>query len=785
MPPRMDPKTLDKLEYDSVREMVATRCACSLGRTRARAMEPSSVADEVRARLAETTEARHVLDTSGSVPLGGLSDVDELLQRARLGSTLGPAELVAVANCLRGMRRLKEALEEEDPDELPRLNALSLRLCSFPSVEQRIDESIDDQGEILDGASSELRRLRHRLVILRQRIEEKLRAFLARNATNPQLQDRIVTVRRGRPCIPVRAGAQRQVGGIVHDVSSSGQTVFVEPQDVIVHGDELQQVIAAEQEEIARILRELTGLVGASAAEMRESLRAAGDLDFLFARASLSRALEATEPILLDDCRLKLMGARHPLLDPDKVVPIDVWLGEEISALLITGPNTGGKTVTLKTVGLLALMAQSGLHVPADVGCELPVFRDVFADIGDDQSIVQSLSTFSSHMGNIARICRTASPGTLVLLDEVGAGTDPTEGAALAQSVLRHLRERGCLMMATTHYNSLKVFALNEPGMTNASVEFNPETLAPTYRLRIGIPGSSNAMSIASRLGLPSEIIQAARAITGEDSQQIEKVVQKMHKARRQLDRERIAHRIARSEFEEQKAALEREAQELREARERGLREGFREARDVVRTAREEARGILQSLRGQKREGKVTQQASDNLATLAEVVEEAVKAVDPPAPEAPPLRVGDTVLLRSLGGKKAVVLEETREDRVRVSVGAVQIEADRSDLEFLEPAVTDPRLRDQVGALRAAKAVLVPTEINLLGLRVEEALQEVEKYLDDAALAEHESIRIVHGKGTGALREAVRRFLREHRAVREFHDAPLNEGGHGVTIAVL
>lgn len=781
----MDAKTLDKLEFDSVRAMVSERCACSLGQRRAREMGPSSNATEVRERLAETTEARTVLDTSGGVPLGGLSDVDELLQRARLGSTLGALELLAVCNCLRGMRRLKESLAEEDPDEFPRLTALEMRLCACPSIERRIDESIDDQGELLDGASPELRRLRHRLIILRQRIEEKLRSFLARNATNPSLQDRIVTMRRGRPCIPVRTGAQRAFGGIVHDVSSSGSTVFVEPQEVIVHGDELQQVIAAEQEEIARILRELSGMVGASGQELRESLKAAGELDFLFARASLSRALQAVEPQLVDECRLKLMGARHPLLDPATVVPIDVWIGDEFAALLITGPNTGGKTVTLKTVGLLALMAQSGLHVPADLGCELPVFQNIFADIGDDQSIVQSLSTFSSHMGNIARICRAAGPGTLVLLDEVGAGTDPAEGAALAQAVLRFLRERQCLMMATTHYNSLKVFALNEPGMTNGSVEFNPETLAPTYHLRIGIPGSSNAMSIASRLGLPSDIIQAARAISGDDSQQVEKVVTKMHKARRQLDRERVAHREARAEYEQKVAALEEEARELREARERGMREGFGEAREIVRTARDEARGILQSLRSQKREGKTTQLASDNLATLAEIVEETAKAVDPPAPEGPRLRVGDTVLLRSLGGKKAVVLVEERDGRVRVSVGAVQVDADRVDVDLVEPAVRDPHLRDQVGALRAAKAVVVPTEINLLGLRVDEALQEVEKYLDDAALAEHESVRIVHGKGTGALREAVRRFLKEHRAVRQFHDAPLNEGGDGVTIAAL
>jgi DNA mismatch repair protein MutS2 len=781
----MDAKTLDKLEFSSVRAMVAERCACSLGQRRANAMEPSPVVSEVRERLAETTEARTVLDTSGGVPLGGISDVDELLQRARLGSTLGALELLAVCNCLRGMRRLKEALAEEDPDEFPRLTALELQLRACPAIERRIDESIDDQGELLDGASPELRRLRHRLIILRQRIEEKLRSFLARNATNPSLQDRIVTMRRGRPCIPLRSGAQRSFGGIVHDVSSSGATVFVEPQDVIAHGDELQQVLASEQEEIARILRELSGMVGAQGQELRDSLRAAGDLDFLFARASLSRALEAVEPQLVDDCRLKLMGARHPLLDPATVVPIDVWLGDEFAALLITGPNTGGKTVTLKTVGLLALMAQSGLHVPADFGCELPVFQNVFADIGDDQSIVQSLSTFSSHMGNIARICRGAGPGTLVLLDEVGAGTDPAEGAALAQAVLRFLRERECLVMATTHYNSLKVFALNEPGLTNGSVEFNPETLAPTYHLRIGVPGSSNAMSIASRLGLPSDIIQAARAITGGDSQQVEKVVAKMHKARRQLDRERVAHREARKEFEEKMAALEREAQELREARERGLREGFGEAREIVRTARDEARGILQSLRSQKREGKTTQLASDNLATLAEIVEETAKTVDPPVPEGPALHVGDTVLLRSLGGKKAVVLAEERDGRVRVSVGAVQVDAERADVDLIESAVRDPGLRDQVGALRAAKAVVVPTEINLLGLRVDEALQEVEKYLDDAALAEHESVRIVHGKGTGALREAVRRFLREHRAVREFHDAPLNEGGHGVTIAAL
>lgn len=782
----MDAKTLDKLEFPSIRALLAARCACSLGQVRAESLTPTADRLEAIERLAETTEARGVLDTAGGVPLGGLSDVRDLLRRAELGSTLGALELLAVARCLGGMAHLKEALEEEDRDDYPRLRALSDRLAASTDIQDRIERSVDEQGEVLDNASPELRRLRHRTQVLRQRIDEKLRSFLSRNASNPNLQDRIVTVRRGRPCIPVRSGAQRAVGGgIVHDVSASGATVFVEPQEVIVHGDELQQALAGEQEEIARILRELSALVGGRGPELRESLAAAGELDFVFAKGTLSRALECVEPSLLEETRVKLMGARHPLLDPAHVVPIDVWIGEEFSALLITGPNTGGKTVSLKTVGLLALMAQSGLHVPADQGCELPVFRDVYADIGDDQSIVQSLSTFSSHMGNIARICRGADAGCLVLLDEVGAGTDPTEGSALAQAVLRYLRERGSLVMATTHYNSLKVFALNEPGMVNASVEFDPETLAPTYRLRIGIPGSSNAMAIASRLGLPHGVLEAARVISGDDSRQVERVVAKMHKARRQLDRERMIHRIARKELEEQREALEQETRELREARDRGVREGFGEAREVVRAAREEARGILQALRSQKREGKATQSASDSLAALEVEVEAKAQEAVEPVDEGPPLRVGDTVLVRSLGGRKAIVLEEPRESRVRVAIGAAQIDAERADLDYVESPVTDPRTRDEVGMLRAAKAVVVPIEINILGLRVDDALAQVEKYLDDASLAEHESVRIVHGKGTGALRDAVRTHLRQSHLVREYHDAPLNQGGNGVTIAVF
>jgi len=684
------------------------------------------------------------------------------------------------------MRRLGEALCGCEPNEYPRLTELGDRLAAFPAIERRVDSVIDDDGQIADGASPDLRKLRGRIRSLRERIEERMRSIVASAGMDHVLQDRIVTIRRDRPCVPVKAGSRRSLPGIVHDISSSGATVFVEPDTVVGDGDLLQQTISAEQEEVARILRELSAQVGEVADEALGSVGAAGILDYVFARGSLSRKMDAVEPVLSPEGRVKLIKARHPLIPSGTVVPIDVWVGEDFAALLITGPNTGGKTVALKTVGLLALMAQCGMHIPADTGSELPVFRGVYADIGDEQSISQSLSTFSSHIGNIARICKRAREGTLMLLDEIGAGTDPGEGAALAQAILRFLRDRGSLVLTTTHYNSLKTFALSEPGIENASVEFDPETLAPTYRLRIGVPGSSNALAIASRLGLNSDVLKAARELIGDDAVRVERVVSDLERSRRRYDRERLDLQRETREGERERAALEREREELAAERERLRKEGVAEATQLVRLAREQAQDALRDLRAQQQEGRGTQAARDKLKALESLVRERGQELEPDVePEPlPEVHEGDSVRVASLGGKRGVVVDEPRGRKVRVSAGGLQVDADLADLEVLQGSA-DRDIRDQVGVIKVQKALSVPTQLDLRGMTVDEALDLIDKFLDDAALAEHEHVVLLHGKGTGALREGIRRHLRQLPVVKDFRDAPLNEGGDGVTVVKL
>lgn len=784
----MNEQAYEKLEFDAIRSRLVECCACSLGRERAAALRPTAAPHLVEGRLAETSEARLFLDQHGTPPFGGVSDVREQLTRARIGAALSARELQTVGDCLRGMRRLKSALGQVDDDEFPRLSQLRARLAAFPEVEGRIGLIIGDDGEVIDDASPELRRLRIRIARLREAIDQRVRAVLAEHANDTALQDRIVTMRRGRPCIPVRAHARRSFPGVVHDVSSSGATLFVEPSEVVDQGDELQQCLAGEQEEVARILRELSRMVGEVADAAQESLAASALLDYVFARGRLSQQMDAVAPELASRYHIRLIRARHPLIPPAEVVPIDVWIGEDFGVLLITGPNTGGKTVTLKTVGLLALMAQSGLHIPADPGSSLPVLKNVFADIGDEQSIAQNLSTFSSHMRNVVRICRKAREGSLVLLDEVGAGTDPEEGAALAQAVMRFLRQRGALVLCTTHYNSLKVFALNEPGMMNASVEFDQETLAPTYRLRIGVPGSSNALSIAARLGLNADVVRAARELVSAESGRVEDVVARLETARRELERERAEHRRALAQLQESQASLDREREALEAERRRALKEGFAESRAVVQRARDEAREIIRALRDQRSEGKATQRATDQLAELARAVDSEAQAAVPPetrsnVPEVD-VREGDVVMVSSLGGKRGVVLSGPRDGRVRVSAGAVQVEVPVSDLQVLSP-VPDREMRERVGAIRVEKAFTVPLEIDLRGLTVDEAIVSIDKFLDDAALAEHERVALIHGKGTGALRQGVRAHLRGHKAVKDFHDAPPEAGGSGVTLVHL
>jgi len=777
----MDKKTLAKLEFDKIRERLVSCCASSLGRELAERLSPFEREELVRSRMAETTEAVRILERRGRVPFGGVSDFGPALERARVGSALAGEDFVLLRNALQGAAELRRVLLPE-AEACPRVGRLARDMPEFAALLRRIESVVDDDGRVVDGASVELARIRTQCRRLERHIQERMASFLTDPEVQRALQDRLITLRRNRPCLPVRAELKRSVPGVVHDTSASGATVFIEPAAVVEMGDEYQRLAVAEVEEVARILRELTLCVAERYDELAHLRRLLAILDFIFARGRLSGAMRAEEPQLIAEPQMVLVKARHPLIGPDVVVPIDVAIGEEYDLLLITGPNTGGKTVALKTMGLLAAMALSGLHIPADRGTRIPLLPGLFADIGDEQSIEQSLSTFSSHISNIAHILRRAPRGSLVLLDEIGVGTDPEEGAALAVAILRHLLRRGMIVAATTHYGALKTFGLQEPRAQNASVEFDPDTLAPTFRLRTGVPGSSNALAIAKRIGLPREVIADARDIVPRDRVRVEEAILEMERARRDYEARSRALAQATREHERRASMYEEQAKQLAEERKRALREGWGEAKRVVADAREEARQALAALRKQTREGRATQQVQEELRRLAERVEAAAEAAETPEPTPlPDVRPGDVVHVRSLG-QRGVVLEPPGPDgRTPISIGAARAEVDIADLERVD-SVTDPAMRDTIGAMRVTKSLSVPKEVHLRGLRVEEALDRLEKFLDDASLAEHRRVFIVHGKGTGVLRDAVREYLRSDPRARSFQYAEQSEGGLGVTV---
>ncbi|ADU50954.1 MutS2 family protein [Thermaerobacter marianensis DSM 12885] len=584
----MDPRSLDRLEYTKILELLADQASFSLGAERCRSLEPLTVPDAVRERQAETEEAARLLEREGEIPLAGLADIRRPLQRAAKGGILSPEELLAVAGTARGARRLRAFLLNRE-HAYPRLAARAARLVPQPALEEAVAAAIGDDGRVRDEASPRLASLRRRLADLEEAIRRRLEEMIRSPHWAGALQEPLVTQRRGRFVLPVKAEARAQVPGVVHDQSASGATLFIEPMAVVELGNRLREAEAEEQEEVERILGELTRMVAAAGEELAATLEELADLDAIVARGRLALAMRAERPETLDRPRVDLKRARHPLLGPG-AVPIDVWLGEGagFDALVITGPNTGGKTVTLKTVGLLALMHQAGLHVPAAPGSALGVFPQIFCDVGDEQSIEQSLSTFSSHMSAIVGFARAARPGALVLLDEIGAGTDPDEGAALAIALLEHFRRRGCLVVATTHYSALKAYAYQQPGVENASVEFDAETLRPTYRLWIGLPGKSMALAIAQRLGLPEPILQRAREVMGAGAHRVEELIAAM-----EADRRAIATLRAEAE------ARRREAEALRQQRLRELEEQRQEHRARLEALEKEMAFALQEARRQ------------------------------------------------------------------------------------------------------------------------------------------------------------------------------------------
>lgn len=789
----MNEHTLKVLEWDKIKAQIGQYTASSLGLKRVEALQPSSDLALIEHSLGEVEEARKLMAEYGPFPLGGLYDLGPYLDRVALGGFLQPSELLEVGDTLRAGRLIKQYLSR-DVETSPRLARRGEQIPSFARIEEEILRCINNKGEVQDSASPELARLRSRLRILHQRMMDRLSAFLRNAEIRHFLQEPIITLRNGRYCLPVKAEARREIKGIVHDQSSSGATLFIEPQEVVDLGNEIREVQLAEAEEVERILRQIAQSLRSVLPDLRRALDLLGEIDFISAKALWAEEKEAVVPILDQEGCLALRGARHPLL-PGPVVPIDVYLGGEFQGLLITGPNTGGKTVTLKTVGLLTLLTQAGVPIPAEPGSRVAIFHKVFADIGDEQSIEQSLSTFSAHIRNVVEILQEADARTLVLLDEIGAGTDPEEGSALAKGILVSLLERGSRVLATTHYGELKEFAFSHPGMLNASVEFDVETLQPTYRLRIGVPGSSKALIIAERLGMPREVLTKAQDFINPYRKPFEEVYRRLEEAQLKAEKREQEALRAWEEAEALRARYEKALADWYAQKEAKTEQILLKAQQLLRRVREEAEEILETLRKAQRESRETYQAQEKLKGLEREITELFPSEQPLAPlphqegilgEGKEPEVGDLVLVLPFRQKGLVRRKEG--DKAEVQLGAVRMSVPLQNLRRIEREESVlKRTYSRATIIEAAmkKAMELPGELHLRTLRADEALEELAKYLDSACLAGIHSVRIVHGKGSGVLRRVVWDYLKEVPFVKSFRLAPEEEGGAGVTIVEL
>jgi DNA mismatch repair protein MutS2 len=787
----MHEKSLSTLEYPKTLERLAHEAAFSASKELALALQPATDLREVERRQAYTTEARRLLEVRPDAGVRSARDVRPLVLRAERGAMLMPADLLEVLSTVRSAIYVAHMLGRLD-DEFPLLKALGADLPQLPALAERIEQSISEEGEVLDSASPTLRRLRIEIRGAQQRLQEKLQSLL--NEYRVSLQEPIITLRSDRYVLPVRAEARGQVRGIVHDQSASGATVFVEPLVVVEMNNRLRELHLAERQEIERILLALSADVGREALSLNLAVELLAEIDLHLAKARYSQLTESNPPHLNDQGRLKLVAARHPLLT-GKVVPIDFRLGDEFSMVVITGPNTGGKTVALRTVGLLALMAQAGLHIPADDRSEVPIFENVFADIGDEQSVEQSLSTFSSHQSRIVEILTQANARSLVLLDELGAGTDPSEGSALARAILMYLMEQHASVVATTHYTELKAFAHDTPGVANASVEFDVETLSPTYRLQIGLPGRSNALAIATRLGVPPGIIEQARQLLGATGVQMESLLEGLQEDRRVAADERYHLSMERAEAEHLRKQLEKERARFEEERVRILNEARAQARRELEQVQAQVARIKVDVGRQR----LTQEQLDRMrAQVRGLAERAAPLPEPrhralePAPDEPdagPLQVGDTVRVLSVNQTGELLSLPDVKGEVEVQLGLLKMRVAAENIERLSKR----QARGAPGG-DGARGVSLPSiserempdmQLDLRGQRVEEVLPAVDRYIHDAYMAGMPFVRVLHGKGTGALRQAIREQLAHHPLVRSYAPAAANDGGEGVTVVTL
>jgi DNA mismatch repair protein MutS2 len=788
----MNEKALRTLEYNKIIDKLSSLAGTSFGRELCKNLLPSSDINEIKRLQKETSDALSRNLRRGSVSFSGIHDIRPSLMRLKVGSALTAIELLHISSDLDATLRLKayggytgKDNEEQTEDSLTEYFS---NLEPLTPLNNEIKRCIISEEEIADDASPTLKSIRRSIRVANDRIHSELSSIL--NSSRTMLQDNIITMRNGRYCLPVRAEFKGQFQGMIHDQSSTGSTLFVEPMAIVRLNNELKEFSIKEQEEIEKILADLSNTAADYAENLEYNFSTLSELDFIFARASLSKQMKGSEPMFNSNGMINIKKGRHPLIDSKKVVPIDIHLGKDFTMLIITGPNTGGKTVTLKTVGLLTLMGQAGLHVPAFDGSELAVFEEVYADIGDEQSIEQSLSTFSSHMTNIVRILDQADDRSLVLFDELGAGTDPTEGAALAMSILSHLHKRNIRALATTHYSELKIYALSTPGVTNASCEFDIETLRPTYRLLIGIPGKSNAFAISSKLGLPDYIIGDAKERIGTQDKSFEDVISDLESSRLTIEKEQDAIAKYKAEIEQLKKSLARKNESFDASRERMLNEAKEQAAKILNEAKDYADQSIRKYNKWMQEGGNIKDMESERGALREKLNDQQASQFKKAAkqnkktQVRDLKIGDPVNVISLGLKGTISTLPNAKGDLYVQMGILRSQVNLKDIELLEEEINnEPSFnKTQSGKIKMSKSANIHPDINLIGKTVDEALPELDKYLDDAYLAHLPQVTIIHGRGTGALKNAVHSHLKKLKYVKSYRVGGFGEGDHGVTI---
>lgn len=789
----MTERSLRVLEFTKIREQIKELTVSDMGREIAGALVPSANLSEIRYAQEETEEAHVLLTYLGEQPIVPFPDIRQTLKLAEIGATLSPRALLDAAACMRAARAARDVIVT-DRENTPNLRAAASRLSTFRQLEEEITSAIISEEEISDHASPELADIRRHIRGCNERVREKLNSMIHSSAYQKYLQEPIITMRGDRFVIPVKQEYRANVPGLVHDQSATGATVFVEPMAVLEITSDLKQWQAREKAEIERILQALSARIAPESEAMQGNLDILARLDFAFAKAGLSRRMYGCAPKINEEGYVRIVRGRHPLIDPDKVVPSDIWLGKDFTTLVITGPNTGGKTVTLKTVGLFCLMAQAGLHVPAELGTEIAVFDDVFADIGDEQSIEQSLSTFSSHMKNIVSILGNVTERSLVLFDELGAGTDPTEGAALAQAILSKLLARKIRTMATTHYSELKEYAMTTAGVENASVEFDVATLRPTYRLSIGIPGKSNAFDISKKLGLEEAIIEDAKQLLSGEQVRFEDVIANAEYHRQIAEKERQIAEEARAEMVAIRNQAERERERLERQRDEAIRKAKEQARRILEDARRESETLIAELRRMKKEGagtpeheiqKLKSRLNENIDAVSEALTQPVDRVSPPPRN---LKPGDRVRIVHLGTEATVLAAPDAKGEVQLQAGVMKLKVHITQLQMPKAEPAGAQAQKKKGGVRSNVDIAtraVRQELDIRGMAVDEALLEVDKFLDDAMLSGLGEVNIIHGKGTGVLRAGVQDALRRNPRVKSYRLGVYGEGESGVTVVTL